>query len=165
MRPAEHIRSIAESVIESAGCFLLDVVPETGQETVYWILVDAEQAPVSLETCGLLSREIGFLLDAHDELKGRYRLNVSSPGLDRPLSDRRQYPKNVGRHIRVSLRDGSAVEGELRSVDSQGLDVKAAGGVRTIRFDQIKESIIIPRINKPISPSPQHTVSGKKDAN
>lgn len=148
MRPVEHIRSISESVVEQAGCFLLDVVPESGKETVYWILVDAEEAPVSLETCGELSREIGFLLDAHDELKGRYRLNVSSPGLDRPLTDKRQYTKNIGRRIRIRFLDGSSEEGILQKADAGSLSVETESGTRQHPFEHVREALIIPTINR-----------------
>ena len=148
MRPVEHIRSISESVIEQAGCFLLDVVPEAGKETVYWILVDAEEEPVSLDTCGELSREIGFLLDAHEELKGRYRLNVSSPGLDRPLTDKRQYAKNIGRRIRLRLQDGSSEEGILREADASSLGIETGSGIRQHPFEHVREALIIPTINR-----------------
>ena len=49
-----------------------------------------------------LTRRINFLLDLEDPVAGRYRLDVSTPGADRPLVDVRQYPQHVGRTLRVT---------------------------------------------------------------
>lgn len=126
----EHIRRIAEPVIEQAGVYLLDVeiLPEDGK--TIWLYVDSEQGDVSLDICTRLSREISFLLDAHEVVSGAYRLNISSPGLDRPLRDIRQYRKNIGRTIRIRLQatDRPDVLGILTSAESDTLTVTPTPG-------------------------------------
>lgn len=129
----ENIKSIAESVIEQAGLFLLDVEIESTDGKTVWLNVDSESGGVSLDICGRLSKEIGFLLDAHETISGAYRLNISSPGLDRPLSDIRQYRKNIGRTIRIKPLDSNQKDllGTLISVQDDAITVSlktAKGG-------------------------------------
>lgn len=151
---ARHIRALSESVVSGYGCFIVDIRVETDDaDTVLWMLVDAESGGLTLDTCSALSRDIGFLLDAHGVMDGRYRLNVSSPGLDRPLSDPRQYPKNVGRKIRLRRAASSSgadqtgetvIEGVLEAVDGSSIRIRTSGAVTDVPMEDISEAIIIP---------------------
>src|SRR5690625_4833476 len=94
------IKHLAEPIVEQEDLYLVDVEEKGADETVLWIYVDSEKQDVSIEACTNISRELGFVLDAHDVIQSGYRLNVSSPGLSRPLTDQRQYKKNKGRTLR-----------------------------------------------------------------
>jgi ribosome maturation factor RimP len=73
---------------------------------------------------------------------------VSSPGLDRPLKDRRQFYANVGRNAKLTLSVGEnkkvAVKGILKSVSESGVVLETAEGSQDIPFSQLIETKIIP---------------------
>ncbi|HEX7071891.1 MAG TPA: ribosome maturation factor RimP, partial [Rhodothermales bacterium] len=94
------------------------------------------------EDLARVSREVGFLLDADDVIAGRYSLNVSSPGVDRPLTMPRQYPKHVGRALKVRYRtpDGESrvAEGRLEEVSEEGIAMQIDPSKRImLRFDDV----------------------------
>ena len=95
-------------------------------------------------TLALCERVSGLLNDYRD----RYSLEVSSPGVDRPLSKPQHYSRFLGRHARVRLRDARdghrSVTGELVGASDQEITIAADGGVVTIPYDQIARSNLIP---------------------
>jgi ribosome maturation factor RimP len=95
-------------------------------------------------TLALCERVSGLLNDYRD----RYSLEVSSPGLDRPLTKPQHYSRFLGRHARVRLRDARdghrSVTGELVGASDQEVTIAADDGVVTIPYDQIARSNLIP---------------------
>jgi ribosome maturation factor RimP len=95
-------------------------------------------------TLALCERISGLLSDYRD----RYSLEVSSPGLDRPLTKPQHYSRFLGRHARVRLRDARDghrnVTGELVGASDQEITIAADDGVVTIPYDQIARSNLIP---------------------
>jgi ribosome maturation factor RimP len=95
-------------------------------------------------TLALCERVSGLLNDYRD----RYSLEVSSPGVDRPLTKPQHYSRFLGRHARVRLRDARdghrSVTGELVGASDQEVTIAADDGVLTIPYDQIARSNLIP---------------------
>lgn len=147
----DQVKELAKSVLARTDFFLVDVEVKGGNETIIWVYIDAEDRGVNMDECAEISNELGFVLDAHELIGGKYRLNVSSPGLSRPLTDRRQYPKNKGRRARIKYKsDGEyrKLEGVLREIDTSEIIIEQKDGeIRTIGFDQLVETKIIPSIN------------------
>ena len=89
-------------------------------------------------------------MEAHELFEKKYRLNVSSPGLSRPLSDVRQYKKNQGRKAKVKYKkeDGyEKIKGSIVSVDEKGITLEDQNGKSvSVLFDDIKETKIVPNI-------------------
>ena len=100
----EKIFDLAQQCASSHNVFVVDVEIKHTTPVELWVYLDKEEKDLSIDVCTKISRELGFLLEAHELELDRYRLNVSSPGLSRPLSDIRQYPKNIGRTCRVRYR-------------------------------------------------------------
>lgn len=127
----ERIRSITEEVIEDSALYVVEVqVRGKKGSQVVEIYLDSDKA-LGVEELARVSREVGFLLDTEDVMPGRYSLNVSSPGAQRPLVNPRQYPKHVGRRLRVSHGPGGGedvetLEGVLTAVQSEGIVVQVA---------------------------------------
>lgn len=143
-----RIRAIVEEVLQGSPLFLVDVVVrgKSGSQVVE-IFVDSDEA-LDIEDIARVSREVGFLLDTEDVMRGRYSLNVSSPGLDRPLQWPRQYRKNVGRSLRVRYTDASGsateIEGELKAAGVDGIEVAGPSAeAMHIRYDVILEARVI----------------------
>lgn len=152
-RKLKRIGELATPVIEAEGLFLVDVEEKGGNECILWICVDTEEGGVDVDACSRISREVGLLIDAHEVISHAYRLNVSSPGLSRPLTDPRQFPKNRGRVIRVKYKDSDGeyqkTEGLLEEVTNTELVIqpreKEAEQVTVMR-EQLVEAKIIPSI-------------------
>ncbi len=138
-----RVTELLEEVIAGSPVFVVDVeVRGSRGSQVVEIYVDSDDE-LDVDELARINREVGFLLDVEDVIPGRYHLNVSSPGLDRPLSLRRQYKKNVGRdlHVHYAKEDGSGnteVEGELLAADEHAIEVAASDSdVRRIPFGHI----------------------------
>ena len=128
MQPLEQIRAIAERVARSHGLEIWDIVTRretTGQ--VVRVFIDrpgpaaTPEESVSIEDCEQVSREIGTILDVEDPLPLAYTLEVSSPGLDRPLRDEQDYRRFAGRLAKIVVSEAvdnqKAFEGRLRGVE------------------------------------------------
>ncbi|ARA92296.1 MAG: ribosome maturation factor RimP [Bacteroidetes bacterium] len=114
---AERIRALVQEIVEGSPLFLVDLqVRGRPGSRVVDVFIDSDE-PLGVDTLAEVSRELSFLLDAEDFIKGRYHLNVSSPGVDRPLSLPRQYRKNIGRALGVYYRtEAEDAPRELRGV-------------------------------------------------
>lgn len=147
----DNVKELTESVLKATDFFLVDIEIKGNREPVVWVYIDAEDRGVNMDECAEFSNELSFLLDAHEVFDGSYRLNVSSPGVTRPLTDRRQYAKNSGRKCRIKFRENGEylkLEGVLEEVNEEDILLKLEDdSTRSINFDQIVETKIIPSIN------------------
>jgi len=95
-------------------------------------------------TLGLCERVSGDLNSYRD----RYTLEVSSPGLDRPLTKPQHFSRFLGRHARVRLRDArdghKTVTGELVGASEEEVTIAAEDGILTIPYEQIDRSNLVP---------------------
>jgi ribosome maturation factor RimP len=97
----EKVRELAQPVALSEGLELIHV--ECLKMHTGWIVrlyLDKEEG-VTLDDCTGLSNQLGDILDVHDLIKGRYTLEVSSPGLDRPISRDQDFLKYKGSKINI----------------------------------------------------------------
>lgn len=128
----DRIREIVDEVIGGSPVFLIDVqVRGNRGSRVVEIFVDSD-ADLGVDELARISREVEFLLDLEDLIEGKYSLNLSSPGLDKPLSLPRQYKKNLGRSLRVhyAKQDGSGnteVEGKLTTATQDAIEIEVSG--------------------------------------
>jgi ribosome maturation factor RimP len=100
----ERVRELIAPVLDDCGLELFDIeLRGAGKELVLTIFIDKEGG-VNLDDCAEVSREAGTLLDVEDVIQGSYRLEVSSPGLDRPLKKDRDYIKSQGKLIKIKTR-------------------------------------------------------------
>ena len=139
----DRVRGLVEEVLAGTPHFIVecDVRGAPGSQAVD-VFLDSDEA-LGVDTLAEINREIGFLLDTEGVLAGRYRLNVSSPGIDRPLKLPRQYRKNVGRRLRVHHRkpggDGNTETlGDLVEADDEAVEMVVSDAERRrIRYDDI----------------------------
>jgi len=117
-----------------------------------WIYVDGAERGINMDECAEISDELGFLIDAHEIFPDAYRLNVSSPGLSRPLVDRRQYFKNMGRTVKVKYKDEEGyhkIQGELEDLTDQMITIHQGNGDSLdVLFSQIVETKVVPSLKK-----------------
>lgn len=129
---------------EFQDCFLVDTtISKSNKVQVY---VDCDSG-VNLVTCSKLSRYLEAYLDESLVLGEKYTLEVSSPGVDRALI-KRQFPKNVGRQIRIKLADEKIVKGLLKESNEEEVVVEVSKGKKEtelvrLNFADIVEAKII----------------------
>ncbi len=139
-----QIRSLVEEELlpgaeQEDSPWLVDIeLTGDGKGRVIRFLVDTDRG-IGVDQLGHLSRSIGALLDQEDLVPFRYRLEVCSPGLTRPLKSERQFRKAVGHDLRLRWREEGPegllehkCEGRLQAVDERTLSLAAPEGERTI---------------------------------
>jgi len=116
-----RVRAVIEPVITGAGYDLEDLsLSRAGRRHLLRVLVDADGG-IGLDDIAVVSREISRALEVADEaegevLAGEYQLEVSSPGVDRPLTLPRHWRRNVGRLVTVN-----GLTGRVTAADDQGI--------------------------------------------
>jgi ribosome maturation factor RimP len=137
-------------------CIGVEFTPSHGQSTlrVYLDLVDkdgaveGERREVGIEDCETASRELSALLDVEDPVPGHYVLEVSSPGIDRPLFTAAQFAKVSGQEVKLLLKaplEGRRrLRGKLISVEGEHISLEAEG--RTFEFDHalVESARVVP---------------------
>lgn len=100
------IETLIAPTIESMDLVLWGCeLNQAGVHTTLRVYVDGKEGRgVTLDACAQVSREIGALLDVEDLIKNHYQLEVSSPGVERPLFNASQYAKYIGSDVKVKLR-------------------------------------------------------------
>ena len=109
---AAEIVALAEPVIEELGLRLVRVKVSAQAGTTVQIMADRQDGTISVDDCASISRRISPLLDAHDPIPGGYTLEVSSPGIDRPLVRPSDFEDWAGFEAKIELRE--LVDGRRR---------------------------------------------------
>ena len=139
MQPLDTIRTIAERVAQARGLEVWDI--QSRRETtghVVRVFIDrpgpaaTPEESVSIEDCEQVNREISTILDVEDPLPFAYTLEVSSPGLDRPLRSEDDYARFAGRMAKVVVSEAvdnqKAFEGRLRGLEDGNVLLEAPNG-------------------------------------
>jgi ribosome maturation factor RimP len=126
-RLLEDLRGIVEPIVADDGTELVDIIVKghPGSRVVR-IVVDADEG-VDVERLARLSRAVSDAFDELDPVKGRYTLQVTSPGTDRPLTTARDFARNVGRSVRITRTEGDPVEGVVVAVEDEVVTVEVDG--------------------------------------
>jgi ribosome maturation factor RimP len=127
--PISSIKELLEPTLKHMGyeLYSLDQSGQSGR-TLRVSIDHAE--PVTIEDCERVSRVVGPLIDHSNLIDGRYDLEVSSPGAERPMRDNHDYERFNGRRVNVRYRTGeteTVVEGQLVAVDTAGIAIQAMG--------------------------------------
>ncbi|MCW2494795.1 ribosome maturation factor RimP [Jatrophihabitans sp.] len=125
-----HLLDLLAPVVAATGHDLEDVsVTSAGRRSVIRVIVDAEGG-VDLDAVAEISRAVSEVLDSDSpggpNFADPYVLEVSSPGVDRPLTERRHWLRSLTRLVEVEV-DGKAVIGRITSVDDAGVTLEVAG--------------------------------------
>ncbi|MBK7095435.1 MAG: ribosome maturation factor RimP [Saprospiraceae bacterium] len=132
---------------EFRDCYIVEV--KINKNLKLEIFVDSDSG-MTINKCTSVSRYVGKFLEEADLISDKYTLEVSSPGLERPLI-KRQFPKNLGKFINIKLKNKTVLEGILSFVDENGIiveykDKKESKNI-SIAFDEIEEAKIIFKFN------------------
>jgi len=102
MNVTEKVRVLVQPILDSLGLELFDLTYSQAGKGLLRVFIDKEGG-VNLDDCQAVSRELGILLDVKEIVPGSYRLEVSSPGINRPMRHEADYQKYAGSKIKVKL--------------------------------------------------------------
>jgi ribosome maturation factor RimP len=151
-KTAELIASALAPLLASEKIDLeaLEITP-AGKRRVIRVLVDADGG-ISLDQVAAVAKEVSAELDRIDESgqlgQTPYVLEVSSPGVDRPLTLPRHWRRNISRLVKVSLADESNLLGRIISADENSAQIDADGVLRTISYEDVKKAHIEIEFNR-----------------
>ncbi len=144
------VHQLATDNLKGDEFFLADVSvsSEKGPAKIS-ILLDGDNG-VTIDDCAVLSRAIGNILEEQNIIGSKYTLEVSSPGVDYPLSSLRQYLKNIDRHLKVTTKEGKEIKGILKGASEEfiSLDREVKKGKKItheplqLATDEIKKTIV-----------------------
>ncbi len=143
----EEIRKFAEEVAVREGCLLYDLEFHDGPNRALRVFLDKSPGGVSIEDCANVSRGLNLRLDVEDIIPGgQYSLEVSSPGLDRKLTQVQHYTGAMDKIIRLQYRDGEGqvkpYEGKLIGVDGTKFSFENSKGLFELGFENIQKARI-----------------------
>ena len=153
MSLSEKITELVKPAVEKAGFFLEDVhVVSPGKHRIITCIVDG-QVPLNLDQVTSVSREISELLDVANFMdESPFTLEVTSPGVDRPLTLLRHWQKNLNRLVKVVKQDGSVVSGRITTLEESHVllteDLKGKSKEHTVQFADIKRATVEIEFNR-----------------
>jgi len=116
MELKEQLKQLVEQNLPSKDYFLVDIVIKgNAQQQKVLILLDGDNG-VNIDACASVSRSLAAALEEDDPFPGQYNLEVSSTGLEHPLSQKRQYLSRIGKLLALRLANGEELEGKLVEV-------------------------------------------------
>src|SRR6266852_9866912 len=127
--PITSIKELLEPTLKHMGYELYSLDQSGHAGRTLRISIDHVE-PITIEDCERVSRVAGPLLDHSNLIDGRYDLEVSSPGAERPLRSHQEYERFNGKRVNVRYRSGeteTVIEGPLVAVDAAGIAVQASG--------------------------------------
>jgi ribosome maturation factor RimP len=139
----EHLLDLLDPLVTEAGYDLEDVaVTSAGRRSLVRVTVDADGG-IDLDAVAVVSRIISDALDADaanpgspQALSGAYVLEVSSPGVDRPLTEPRHWRRATGRLVRVEA-SGRTLTGRIAAVDDAGVSLDVDGSERQVGWSEL----------------------------
>ena len=124
-------------IVEANGAALYDteVVTEF-DETIFRVLI-TKVGGVSLDLCATISHELSPFLDVHPPMSERYRLEISSPGIERKLTKPVHFKNAIGEKVKLKITGGDKLKGILKSADNDGIVVEAKQGEESFSYGQL----------------------------
>ena len=146
---AKRVQELIEPVINSLGyeCVGVEYLPQ-GRHSLLRIYIDKEDG-IGVDDCETISHQVSGVLDVEDPIKGQYNLEVSSPGLDRPLFTLEHYVRFIGETVNVRLRSAlhgrRKFTGKILSVDGEEIVIEESGMEYRVPFAVIEKGHLVPQ--------------------
>jgi ribosome maturation factor RimP len=140
---------LLEPVVAEAGFDLEDVVvTPAGKRRQVRVIVDGDGG-VSLDDVAVVSQEVSAALDDSEAMgSGPYVLEVTSPGVDRPLTQPRHWRRASGRLVRAVLATGGEITGRVTSADDEAVVLDVDGGERRLGHDELARGLVQVEFNR-----------------
>lgn len=138
----ERLTEIAERVAEYYGVEVVEVGHFPGKYQTVRLLID-KKGGVTLDDCTAVSRRLSADLDIDDVIPGRYTLEVSSPGLDRPLKTPADFRRKIGESVTLKFKDDEGKRKSAKGIIAKVNDQTVTIGTTDYEWDRVIEAKVI----------------------
>lgn len=149
-RRSDEIRALLEPVVEAMGYELWGLEYLQGRGAVLRLYIDREEG-ITVDDCSLVSHQVSGVLDVEDPIPGEYNLEISSPGLDRPLFTLEQFARYVGDDVQLRLLAPVAgkrrLKARLTGVEGDDLVLEVEGEPVRVPFTQVDRANLVAKFD------------------
>ena len=143
----QKLQEMLQGAVEGLGCELWGIeCQRAGRFMTVRLFIDKEGG-VGVDDCADVSRQVSAILDVEDPIADKYNLEVSSPGLDRPLFTLEQFQRYVGEdiavHLRIPVLDRRKWQGKLEKIENDMLTLIVDGQEQVLIFGNIQKANVI----------------------
>lgn len=148
-RSPEKLTALVRSVVEPMGYELVGVEYLSGYQggNLLRVYIDGEEG-IQLDDCTRVSHQLSGVLDVEDPIPGEYNLEVSSPGMDRPLFTKEHFERFVGHKVNIKLSSTlpgrRKYKGVLKGIEESEVLIEVDGTLFRLPFDQIQDARLVP---------------------
>ena len=144
------LKQLLQPVVEALNCELWGIEMQMGGKTkLLRIYIDRDELGVGIDDCERVSRQASAILDVEDVIAGEYILEVSSPGMDRPLYELDHYARYLGEEISIRLRfpyEGRRnYKGRLKAIEGDEVVVVVADSEFLFPVEGIEKANLVPQ--------------------
>jgi ribosome maturation factor RimP len=146
-----NLRDLLEPAVTALGCELVGIeYRPNGAQSLLRVYIDRPDG-VTVDDCSAVSYQVSGLLDVEDPVPGHYTLEVSSPGLDRPLFQAHDFERYTGHEVKVRMRFPIAGQrnfrGLLQGLQEQQVVIQEQDGKQvSLPLEQIEQARLVPDI-------------------
>ena len=143
----QNLQEMLQGAVEDLGCELWGIeCQRAGRFMTVRLFVDKEGG-VTVDDCADVSRQVSAILDVEDPIADKYNLEVSSPGLDRPLFTLPQFERYIGQDIAVNLRipvmERRKWQGKLGRIENDMVTLIVDGQEQVLVFGNIQKANVV----------------------
>lgn len=136
---------VEEKIADKPELFVVSIkMPSPGKLI---ILLDGDKG-IGIDDCVAVSRHVGYHLEEENAIDHAYNLEVSSPGIDMPLTLPRQFVKNIGRTLGIKMNDGSKREGKLSGLTEDAIIIEETKKEKGKKAEQVESVIPMEQITE-----------------
>ena len=145
----QKLQDLLQGSVEDLGCELWGIeCQRVGRYLTVRLFIDKEGG-VTVEDCADVSRQVSAVLDVEDPIADKYNLEVSSPGLDRPLFTFAQYTRYIGQeivvHLRIPVADRRKWQGKLAKIENDMITLIVDKQEQILAFGNIQKANVVPK--------------------
>lgn len=130
------MKKIIKQIVEDNGCKLYDITLTEEADNYYYRVYIQKDGGVNLDDCSKINRLISPILDVNEPTQEKYFLEVSSPGIERPLKTKEHFENSIGELVKITTTSGEKIQGKLQGIEDNKLNIKN----KIINLDNVKKA-------------------------
>ena len=143
----QNLQEMLQGAVENFGCELWGIeCQRAGRFMTVRLFIDKESG-VTVDNCADVSRQVSAILDVEDPIADKYNLEVSSPGLDRPLFTLLQFERYIGQdiavHLRIPVMERRKWQGKLERIENDMVTLIVDGQEQVLVFGNIQKANVV----------------------
>jgi len=143
----QNLQEMLQGAVEDLGCELWGIeCQRAGRFMTVRLFIDKEGG-VTVDDCADVSRQVSAILDVEDPIADKYNLEVSSPGLDRPLFTLQQFERYIGQdiavHLRIPVMERRKWQGKLERIENDMVILIVDGQEQVLVFGNIQKANVV----------------------